>query len=100
MSFEYGLVFTFFFWVQFDIPYSILFVQVTLSHFSKFEIIVGISLPCLFLLIHLFCAKKKQKTIFNSKVTSHVGLLCPSFACKLPYRMNVRTSQNMLGAHC
>ena len=36
MSIEYGLVFTFF-PAQFDIPYSILFVQVTLSHFSKFK---------------------------------------------------------------
>ena len=31
---------------QFDIPYSIFFVQVTLFHFSKFKIIVGMSLPC------------------------------------------------------
>ena len=37
----------YFFLVQFDIPYSNLFVQVTLSHFSKFKIIVGMSLPCL-----------------------------------------------------
>ena len=35
-----------FFSTQFDIPYSFLFVQVTLSHFSKFKIIVGMSLPC------------------------------------------------------
>ena len=36
--------------------YSILFVQVTLSHFSKFKIIVGMSLP--FLLIGLnICAE-------------------------------------------
>ena len=34
------------FLAQFDIPYLILFVQVTLSHFSKFKIIVGMSLPC------------------------------------------------------
>ena len=40
MSIAYGLVFTFFS-AQFDIPYSILFVQVTLSHSSKFKIIVG-----------------------------------------------------------
>ena len=31
---------------QFDIPYLILFVQVTLSHFSKFKIIVGMALAC------------------------------------------------------
>ena len=31
---------------QFDIPYPILFVQVTLSYFSKFKVIVGMSLPC------------------------------------------------------
>ena len=36
----------YFFPEQFDFPYSILFVQVTLSHFSKFIIIVGISLSC------------------------------------------------------
>ena len=35
-----------FFSAQFDIPYSIIFVLVTLSHFSKFNIIVGMSLPC------------------------------------------------------
>ena len=36
----------FIFSAQFDIPYSILFVQVTLSHISKFKIIVGMSFPC------------------------------------------------------
>ena len=36
----------FFFSAQFDIPYSILFVQVTLSHFSKFKIIVVMSFTC------------------------------------------------------
>ena len=40
LSIEYGLVFTFFS-AQFDIPYSILFVQVALSQFSKFKIIIG-----------------------------------------------------------
>ena len=40
-----GLVFTFFL-AQFVILYSILFIQVTLPHFSKFKIIVGMSLPC------------------------------------------------------
>ena len=37
-----------FFSAQFDIPYSILFVQVTgtLSHFSKFKIVVGMGFPC------------------------------------------------------
>ena len=56
-----GLVFTFFS-AQFDIAYSILFVQVTLSHFSKFKIIVGMSLITLFLLINFFVPKKKTKT--------------------------------------
>ena len=36
----------YYFSALFDIPYSILFVQVTSSHFSKFKIIVGMSLPC------------------------------------------------------
>ena len=36
----------FIFSTHFDIPYSIIFVQVTLSHISKFRIIVGMSLPC------------------------------------------------------
>ena len=40
----YFLLF-FFFSAQFDIPYSILFAKVTLSHFSKFKLIVGMSLP-------------------------------------------------------
>ena len=40
-------LFLFLFSAQFDIPYSILFVQVALSHFGKFKIIVGMSLPCL-----------------------------------------------------
>ena len=31
---------------QFDISYLILFVQVILSHFSKFKIIVGMALAC------------------------------------------------------
>ena len=42
MSIEYGLFFTYFFGA---IRYLILFVQVTLSHFTKFKIIVGMSLP-------------------------------------------------------
>ena len=45
MSIEYGLVFTIFS-AQFDILYSILFVQVALSHFSNVKIIVGMSLRC------------------------------------------------------
>ena len=81
MSIDHGLVFTFFS-AQFDIPYSILFVQVTLSHFSKFKIIVGMSLAC-FLLINFICAKKNKKKIFNCKVASHI--LCLSFVCKLPH---------------
>ena len=44
MSIEYALSLLFFS-AQFDIPGSILFVQVTSSHFSKFKIIVGMSLP-------------------------------------------------------
>ena len=59
MSIKYGLVLTFFS-AQFDIPYSILFAKVTLSHFSKFKIIVGMSLPCF--ADKFFCAKKKNKT--------------------------------------
>ena len=56
-----------FFSAQFDIPYSILFVQVTLSHFSKFY-----DRRCvitLFLLMNFFCAKKQKK--IYSKVASH-----------------------------
>ena len=45
MSIEYGLVFTFFFGaIQYSI-FDFYFVQITLSHFSKFKIIVGTSLP-------------------------------------------------------
>ena len=36
----------FFFSAKFDIPYSILFVQATLSHFIKFKIIGGTPFPC------------------------------------------------------
>ena len=38
----------YFFSVQFDISYSILYVQARpiLSHFGKFKIIVSVSLPC------------------------------------------------------
>ena len=63
MSIEYGLVFTFFS-AQFDIPSSILFVQVTLSHFSnnmaKLKYNRGYVI-FLFSLINFFCAKKKKK---------------------------------------
>ena len=41
-----SFLFFFFFSAQFDIPCSILFVQVTLSHFGKFKITVGMSLLC------------------------------------------------------
>ena len=68
----------YFFLAQFDIPYSILFVQVTSSHFSKFKIIVGMSLPCFF----FFFWTKQNKKSFNSKVASH-NMLCPSFVCRL-----------------
>ena len=82
MSIEYGLVFTFFS-AQFDIPYSILF-QVTLSHFSKVKIIVGMPLPSF--ADNFFVPKKNKKKIFNSKVAWHQSchILCPSFVCKLP----------------
>ena len=57
MSIEYGLAFTLFS-AQFDIPYSIFFVQVTLTYFSKFEIIT------LFLPINFFLCQKKTKKRF------------------------------------
>ena len=60
MSVEYGLVFTFFL-AQFDIPYLILFVQVTLSHLSKFEIIVSTGHFLVFADSFFFCAKKNKK---------------------------------------
>ena len=63
MSIEYGLVFTFIS-AHFDILYWILFVQVTLSHFSKFEIIVGMPLVTLFSLIKFFVPKKNKTTDF------------------------------------
>ena len=68
MSIKYGLVFTFLS-AQFDIPYSILFVQVALSHFSKFKIIVGMSLPCFCFQdsVHIF------KALFSSCLRSFVS---------------------------
>ena len=50
----------FFFSAQFDIPYSILFVQITLSSFSKFKITVDMSIT-LFSLINFFAPKKQKK---------------------------------------
>ena len=84
MSIEYVLVFTFFS-AQFDISYSILFVQVTLSHFSNFKISLIVGMSSLFLLINFFFVPKKttKNRIFNSKVASHI--LCPLFVCKLPH---------------
>ena len=49
-----------FFLAQFDIPCSILFVHVTLSHFSKFKIPVGMSLPFFADNFFFFWAKKKK----------------------------------------
>ena len=72
------------------IRYSILFIQVTSSHFSKIKIIVGMSLPC-------FCGKKflvTKKKIFNSKVASHNTM---SVVCKLPYECE--DIKKILGAH-
>ena len=93
MSIEYGLVFTFFS-ARFDIPYSILFVQITLSHFSKFKIIVGMSLP-VFTDKFFLCQKKQKKRFLIAKLLGiyYVRRLSVS------YRMNVRTSQKMLGVH-
>ena len=84
------------FLTQFNIPYSILFVQVTFSHFSIFKIIVGMSLPC-FLLINIFCAKKT-----NKKRVLIANLHCIDYVCHLSvsYRMSVRTSQKMHGVQC
>ena len=67
--------------------------QVTLSHFSKFKIIVGMSLPCFADIF--FYAKKRM--IFNS----YCKLLRIYYVRRLSdsYRMNVRTSQKMLGIH-
>ena len=80
MSIEYGLVFTF------SRHHSILF-QVTLSTID------GMSLPC-------FVPKKHAQKIFLiakllriNNVIYYVRRLCVS------YRMNVRTSLEMLGVH-
>ena len=74
----------FFFSTQFDIPYLILFVQVALFHFSKFNIIGGMSLPCFCCDKFHFVQKKNNKKTFNSQVASH--MLCSSFVCKLPHK--------------
>ena len=69
MSIEYDFVFTFFS-AQSDIPHSILFVQVTLSHFSKLKEIVGTSLPVAY--GDLF------EWVFTlQKFLSYPGGLCP-----------------------
>ena len=90
MSIEYGLVFIF---VSGAIRYSIFdsFVQVTLSHYSKFKIIVGMSLPC-FADIYFLC-QKKSFSIAKLLRIYYVRRLSVS------YRMNVRTSQKMLCVH-
>ena len=91
MSIEYGLVFTFFFSVQFDIPYSILFVQVTLSLFSEFNIV---SHYLVFANKFFFCAKKKKRVLIAKLLRIYyVRRLSVS------YHMNVRTSQKMLDVH-
>ena len=96
MSIEYGLVFTFFFGA---IRYSIFdffFVQVTLSHFRKFKIIVGMSLVItLFLLINFFLCPKKKKKILIAMLL-RIYYVRP---LSVSYRMNVRTSQKMLDVH-
>ena len=93
MSIEYGLVLTYFS-AQFDIPYSIFFLQVTLSLFSKFKMIVGISLGYLVFADKFFVPKKK---IFNSKVAWHI--LCSSFVCKLLHECKDIKKKKMLGVH-
>ena len=96
MSIEYGLVFTFFS-AQIDIPYSILF-QVTLSHFSKFKIIIGMSLSSF--AVNFFCAKKKQKKRFLiAKLLRINNVIYYVRRLSVSYRVNVRTSQKMLGVH-
>ena len=85
----------FFFSAQFNIPYSILFVQVTLSLFSKFKIIVG---PCHYLVFAdmFFVPPKKiliAKLLRINNVVFYVRRLSES------NRMNVRSSQKMLGVH-
>ena len=74
--------------------WSLLFVQVTLSHFSEFKIIS----VCHYLVFanKFIIAPRKQK-IFNSKVASHILLRVRRLS--VSYRMNVRTSQKMLGVH-
>ena len=83
MSIEYGLVFTLFFGaIRYSIFDSFCPGYSTLTYFSKFKIIVGLSL--FVFANNFFWAKKKQKQkIFNNKVASHI--LCPSSVCKLPH---------------
>ena len=78
MIIEYGLVFTFFS-AQFDIPFSILFVQVTLLSLVNLNI--------------KFMQKQKFLRAKLLRILYYVRRLCVS------YRMNVRTSQKMLGVH-
>ena len=78
----------------------ILFVQVILSHFSEFKIIVGRSLSC-FCWKFFLCQKKTQKKICNSKVALHIQ--CPSFVCKLPHECEDITKNALrtpLNAQC
>ena len=91
MSIEYGLVFNFFrrnsiFHIRF------FFVQVTLSHFSKFKIIVGMSL---LVFADTFFVSKKQKRFIIAKLLRIYYVR----GLSVSYRMNVRTSQKMVGVH-
>ena len=92
MSIEYGLVFTYFS-AQFDIPYLILFVQVTLSHSSKFKIMS----VCHYLVVadnFFFLPKKAKKNLIAKLLRiNYVRRLSVS------YPMNVRATQKMLGVH-
>ena len=83
---------------QFDILYSFLFVQVTSFHFNrpKFKIIVSSLCHYLVFADKFFC-EPKEKRFVNSKVASHKDYVR---RLSVSYRMNVRTSQKMLGVHC
>ena len=96
MNSECGLVYTFFS-AQFGNPYSIIFVQVTLSRFSKFKMIVGMSLPCFadkFFFVPT-TKKIKKKRFLIAKLLRIYYVRSLSVSC----RMNVRTSSKMLGVH-
>ena len=86
-----------FFSAQFDIPCSILF-QVTLSHFSKYKIIVGMSLPS-FADIFLCEKKKTKKRFLIAKLFRINTVIYYVRRLSVSYRVNVRTTQKMLGVH-